>query len=209
MMSLLSVLVLLSTLAPAQSGPEGEGPLWQSATPFATFLENVRSRRDQWTTRFANAAIEADALNRARALPGRRRLLAIAEARCSDSAWAVPYLAKLAAAVPDKLELRVITPADGGARLQAANPTPDGRRATPTIVVLDEQDRVLGTWVERPAELQKWYLANKDTVPQGERYTHLDKWYTDDAGRTTITEVLTVLERTEPKAPEGVSKEGE
>ncbi len=203
MMSLLSALVLLSILAPAQAGAEGEGQLWQSATPFASFLENVRSRREQWTSRFANAAIEADALTRARALPGRRRLLAIAEARCSDSAWAVPYLAKLAAAVPDKLELRVITPAEGGARLQAANLTPDGRRATPTIIVLDEQDRVLGAWVERPAELQKWYVANKETVAQADRYSHLDKWYTDDAGRTTIGEVLLILERTDAKSPAG------
>ena len=208
MMSLLTAVLLLCTLPPDQSGAEGEGQAWQSATPFASFLENVRSRRDQWTSRFANAAIEADALNRARALPGRRRLLAIAEARCSDSAWAVPYLAKLAAAVPDKLELRVITPADGGARLQAANLTPDGRRATPTIVVLDEQDRVLGAWVERPAELQKWYVANRETVPRAERYSHLDKWYTDDAGRTTISEVLAILERTDPKSPGGALKEG-
>lgn len=208
MMSLLSAVVLLSTLAPVQPGPQGEGPLWQAATPFATFLENVRARRDQWTSRFANAAIEADALDRARAVPGRRRLLAIAEARCSDSAWAVPYLAKLAAAVPDKVELRVVTPADGGRRLQAVHLTPDGRRATPTIVVLDEQDRVLGAWVERPAELQKWYIANKDTVPQAERYSHLDKWYTEDSGRTTINEVLAILERTEPKSPDGELEEG-
>lgn len=207
MMSLLAALVLLSTLTPVQTGVEGEGQLWQSATPFASFLENVRSRRDQWTSRFANAAVEAEALNRVRALPGRRRLLAIAEARCSDSAWAVPYLAKLAAAAPDKLDVRVVTPADGGARLQAANLTPDGRRATPTIVVLDERDRVLGAWVERPAELQAWYLANKDTVAQADRYSHLDKWYTEDAGRTTISEVLTILERTEPKPPSGVSEE--
>ena len=120
-------------------------------------------------------------------------MLAIAEGRCSDSAWAVPYLAKLAAAVPDRIELRVVTPAEGGARLQAANLTPDGRKATPTIVVLDEQDRILGTWVERPVELQKWYVEHKATVAQAERYSHLDKWYTDDAGRTTIAEVLATI----------------
>ena len=176
----------------------GAGTLWQAATPFGTFLENVRARREQWTSRFANAAIDADALNRLRALPGRRRLLAIAEARCSDSAWAVPYLAKLAAAVPDKLELKVLS-ASEGERIQSAHLTPDGRKATPTIVVLDELDRVLGVWVERPAELQKWYVEHKSTVAQAERYSYLDKWYTGDAGRTTINEVLAILERTEGK----------
>jgi hypothetical protein len=208
MTTLLSLLLAVLVLPPPQDTPAGEGALWQAATPFPAFLEGVRSRREQWHSRFANAAIEADALNRARTLPGRRRVLAIAEGRCSDSAWAVPYLAKLALAVPDKIELRVITPAEGGARLQAANLTPDGRKATPTIVVLDEQDRILGAWIERPAELQKWYVEHKATVAQADRYSHLDKWYTDDAGRTTISEVLAILERTEPKAPAGGLEEG-
>ena len=76
--------------------------LWAKATPFHTFLANVKARADEWHPRFSNAAIEATALNQARALPGRRRILAIAEDRCSDSAWAVPYLAKLAAVVPEE-----------------------------------------------------------------------------------------------------------
>ena len=203
---LVPALITLALAAPPQVPAPGEGPLssfaagalWQAATPFATFLDSVRARREQWTTRFANAAIEPGALDRVRALPGRRRILAVAEARCSDSAWAVPFLAKLATAAPDKLELKVI-PAAEGAQIQAAHLTPDGRKATPTIVVLDEQDRVLGVWVERPAALQKWYVENKATVAQAERYQYLDEWYREDAGRTTINEVLTILERTEGK----------
>ena len=130
--------------------------LWATATPFHEFLEGVRARREQWRSRFANAAIESEALDAARALPGKRRILAIAEDRCSDSAWAVPYLAKLAAAVPEKVELRVISAAQGRA-IQAQHLTPDERQATPTIVVLDENSRFIGAWVERPAELQVWH----------------------------------------------------
>jgi hypothetical protein len=197
---LLSTLLALLALVPSQATPAAEGALWDAATPFATFLENVKARRDQWDSRFANAAIDADALTRLRALPGRRRLLAVAEARCSDSAWAVPYLAKLATAAPDKLEVRVIPPADGH-RIQSANLTPDGRMATPTIAILDDQNQILGVWVERPAELQKWYVANMATVATDERYSYVNKWYTEDAGRTTIREVLAILERTAPAAP--------
>lgn len=166
--------------------------LWDSATPFGTFLENVKARQEQWRSRFSNAAIESEALSDARALPGKRRILAVAEDRCSDSAWAVPYLAKLAAAVPDKLELRVISAAKGR-RIQSAHLTPDGRTATPTIVILDEENRYIGAWVERPSELQKWYVDNKASVESDARYEHLTKWYTEDAGRTTIREVLAIL----------------
>ena len=166
--------------------------LWASATPFHTFLEGVRARQEQWRLRFANAAIDAAALSQARALPGKRRILAVAEDRCSDSAWAVPYLAKLAAAVPEKLELRLIGRAQGG-RIQSAHMTPDGRRATPTIVVLDDTDAFVGAWVERPAELQKWFIENKPTVTSDELHRHMDEWYASDAGRSTVNEVLVIL----------------
>ncbi|HVL68691.1 MAG TPA: thioredoxin family protein [Vicinamibacterales bacterium] len=169
------------------------GPMWDEAVPFHAFLEGVKARQDQWRTRFANAGVDAEALNEARALPGRRRLLAVAEDRCSDSAWALPYIAKLAAAVPEKLELRVIGPAQGRS-LQSRHLTPDGRLATPTVAVLDEQNRLLGVWVERPAELQKWYLENLD-VPTDERYAHVNRWYTDDAGRSTVREILALARR--------------
>jgi len=166
--------------------------LWANATPFHTFLENARARQEQWRSRFANAAIEAAALTSARALPGKRRILAVAEDRCSDSAWAVPYLAKLAAAVPEKLELRVIGRSEGS-RIQSEHMTADGRRATPTIVVLDDNDAFIGAWVERPAELQKWFLDNKAKVSSDELHQHMDEWYTADGGRSTVNEVLAIL----------------
>ena len=166
--------------------------LWSKATAFEVFLQNVRLREEQWRTRFANAAVDADAINQVRALSGRRRILAVAEDRCSDSAWAVPYIAKLAAAVPEKLELRVINRAQGG-RIQSAHLTPDGRRATPTIAILDETDHFIGVWVERPAELQKWFIEQKPHVTSEELHTRMDEWYKNDAGRSTIREVLAAM----------------
>ena len=187
----LAVVFLASTVHGWQ--PDYAG-LWEKATPFHEFLANVKARQDQWGPRFANAALDAAALTEARALPGKRRLLAVADDRCSDSAWALPYIAKLAAAVPEKLELRVISRRDGS-RIQSAHLTPDGRLATPTVIVLDENNRYIGGWVERPAPLQKWYLENKPTMSTAELYDHVNKWYTDDAGRTTIRELLIIMGR--------------
>lgn len=187
-------LALLATVPATGMRQVDYTTLWEAATPFGTFLENVKARQDQWRTRFSNAAIDAEALTEARALPGKRRLLAVAEDRCSDSAWALPYVAKLAAAVPDKLELRVIRQAQGS-KIQSAHLTPDGRLATPTIAVLDDRNLFVGAWVERPVELQKWYVENKATVGTDERYAHVSKWYTDDAGRSTIRELLAILRR--------------
>ena len=198
MRSLAAALVFLAWAAAPAAPQIDYGSLWSKATPFHTFLENVRSRQEQWRSRFADAAIDAAAINEARALPGRRRILAIAEDRCSDSAWAVPYLAKLAAAVPDRIELRVIGRAEGR-EVQSAHLTPDGRRATPTIIVLDEENHVLGAWVERPGELQKWFIEHKPTLSSDDLHEQMATWYADDAGRSTVTEVLAILRRTSPE----------
>jgi hypothetical protein len=182
--------------------------LWSKATPFHEFLESVRARQDQWRSRFANAAIDAAALTEVRALDGRRRILAIAEDRCSDSAWALPYAAKLAAAVPAKLELRVIGRAEGR-RIQSAHLTPDGRLATPTIVILDENDNYIGAWVERPSELQKWFIEKKPVLGSDDLHEQMAKWYTDDAGRSTIRELLLILGRQAPARRQGGPYRGE
>lgn len=187
-------IVLAVSAVQAWQAPD-YGALWEKATPFPEFLENVKARQKDWKTRFANAAVDAGALNDARALPGRRRILAVATDRCSDSAWALPFIAKLAAVVPEKLELRVINPREGG-RIQQLHLTPDGRVATPTVVVLDENNRYMGGWVERPAELQTWYIRNKPNITSDELYAHVSKWYADDAGRSTIRELLIILGRT-------------
>jgi hypothetical protein len=179
-------------------GFAGQAPdyaaLWEKATPFDQYLQNVRARSDAWRSRFANAAIDANLLNEVRALPGKRRILAVAEDRCSDSAWAIPYMAKLAAAVPERLELRVISRKDGG-RIQSDNLTPDGRIATPTVLVLDEMNRPLGAWVERPSELQKWFIENKATMDTDVLHDKMDAWYTSDAGASTLREVLAILKK--------------
>ena len=171
--------------------------LWDKATPFDQYLQNVRARQEAWKSRFANAAIDADLMNEVRALPARRRILAVAEDRCSDSAWAIPYIAKLAAAVPERLEVRVIGRKDGG-RIQSDNLTPDGRLATPTVLVLDEMNRPLGAWVERPSELQKWFIDNKATLDSDVLHEKMDAWYTADAGKSTLREVLALLKKGRP-----------
>jgi hypothetical protein len=96
--------------------------------------------------------------------------------------------------VPDKLELKVI-PRATGRRVQSGHLTPDGRLATPTIVILDERNRFVGAWVERPAELQKWFIEKKPILSSDELHAEMDAWYAADAGRSTLREILAILGR--------------
>lgn len=194
MRHIFALLILVGLVETGTAEQADYSALWEKATPFDQFLRDVRSREQAWKSRFANAAIDADLLNEVRALPAKRRILAVAQDRCSDSAWTVPYIAKLAAAVPEKLDLRVLSPKEGS-RIQSDNLTPDGRIATPTVVVLDEMNRSLGGWVERPAELQKWFIENKATMDSGPLHAQMDRWYEKDAGRSTLREILTLLKK--------------
>jgi hypothetical protein len=131
---------------------------------------------------------------RARALPARRKLLVVAEASCSDSVSTIPFLAKLVETAADTLELRVVDRHAGRAVMEEHR-TPDGRAATPTVVILDEHGKFIAAWSERPAELQTWYMEKKPVLTQGELLAQKMKWYAADGGRSTVAEIVALLTR--------------
>jgi hypothetical protein len=194
MRSIVLALSLAGSLGVAAVRPVDYTALWDGAKRFDQFLSSVKSREAQWKSRFANAAIDADVLSRTRALNEKRRLLVIAEDRCHDSAWAVPYIAKLAAAAPERLELRV-TGREAFTEIRDYR-TPDGRLATPTVIVLNESNEPLAGWVERPAALHAWVKEKRGSMSSAELQAEQEKWYSEDAGRSTIREIVALLEKT-------------
>lgn len=167
--------------------------LYESGTPWAEFLDAARTRREMWLRHATQGLVPADALARAQALVGRWRLLVVAVDACSDSVNTIPYLARLVAAVP-QLEMRVISP-QAGRRLMEARRTPDGRAATPTVIVLNEAGEEAGCWIERPAALQAIAIAANAGGGSGDFAARKASWYEADAGASTINEVVVVLER--------------
>ena len=170
-----------STLAAAYAS----GETWES------FLAAARARRAVWLKNWESAVIPADALARARSLPPGFRLLVIAVDACSDSVNTIPYLAKLVAEVPT-LQIRIISPR-AGREIMAARPTPDGRPATPTVIVLDAAGAEVGCWIERPIALQA--IAIEAGAGGGTAAFAATKqgWYDTDAGASTIREVVALL----------------
>jgi hypothetical protein len=185
-------------LAIAQGTTPASEPDYQAfysqGITFAEFLDRARARRDEWRQRYNDAAVTPDLMTRMRALPDRRLILVVAEDWCSDSANNVPYVARLVDGAPERLSLRIID-STTGRPIMNANHTPDGRPATPTIVVFREGGEVLGSWVERPSTAQKWFLEERKTVPHDPLHERLMNWYAEDAGRTTLAEIAALLER--------------
>lgn len=167
--------------------------LYAAGQPWTEFLADVDARRAQWLENAARPLAPADAVARARALPGQWRLLVVAIDTCSDSVNTIPFLAQLVAQVP-QLDMRVISPTQGRA-LMGARRTPDGRPATPTVIVLDATGAEAGCWIERPAALQELAIAAAAGGGTPAFATQKAAWYAKDAGVSTVNEVVTVLEK--------------
>lgn len=166
--------------------------LWREGQTFDLFLDGVRARREAWHENYRDAVVDGALVERLGGLPGRYRLLAVSLDGCTDSMVNLPVLARLVERVP-ALEFRVVD-ANRGRALMERYPTPDGRAATPTLVLLDDRFDVVGCWIERPAALQGWYLENKGTLPTADIYSGLIDWYDEDRGRSALGEIVAMVE---------------
>jgi hypothetical protein len=70
----------------------------------------------------------------------------------------------------------------------------NGSRSIPVVMVLDEHYEERGWWGPRPRELQEWVLSEGLRLPVDERYRRVRSWYARDQGRTTLEEMVTLLE---------------
>lgn len=185
---MLALVVLVTLIA---TDPRVEA-LWHGGRRYEVFHEDAKARRTLWDRNTERATVPEELLLRARSA-GAWRVLAVAVDRCSDSASTIPYVAALAAAA-DNIELRIVTPAD--ARwIMEQHRTSDGRAATPTLVLLDERFEIVGAWVERPRELQDWVSANRGRLADRELLDYELDWYERDEGRSTLREIVELMER--------------
>lgn len=161
------------------------------------YLSTLTSHQEDW----------GGALDRARTAQGMGppivppggswTLLALVQEWCVDSQEVIPYVAELTSQVP-RLALRLI-PADEVPDLSFNYRTPDGRTATPTLLLLDSRNAVVGCWVERPADLEVAVAAGEVDGSAAIR-----RWYAADAGREITSEIANMLERAfagEPACP--------
>lgn len=170
--------------------------LFDQGQPWADYLQATRQQHEQWVRNAERPVTEALVARLKAVAPG-LRLLVVAEDWCSDSVNTVPYLGALAARAG--VEMRVVN-SQAGRALMEAHRTPDGRAATPTVILLRD-GREAGAWVERPSTLQTWMVGPGQAVPQADRLSRKLSWYEWDRGDSTLQEIVTLAER---KAPEAV-----
>lgn len=165
---------------------------YAAAATFEAYLETVEANEKLWRDAGRLARIADADVARAAALPRTWHLLVLSEDWCGDAVNSVPFLARLADAAPT-LDLRVLG-RDANPDLMDAHLT-GASRSIPVAIVYDAHFQERGWWGPRPAELQRWVLGEGRALEKPERYRQVRTWYARDRGRTTVAEVLGLLER--------------
>jgi hypothetical protein len=153
-----------------------------------TFEKNV----ELWQAVWRYARVDDDYVRRVSSLSGSWHLLVLSEDWCGDAVNTVPVVARLAERCPN-VDLRVLE-RDANSDIMDAHLT--GRsRSIPVIIVLDEAYEERGWWGPRPTALQRWVSGQGQLLEKTTRYREARTWYARDRGRTTLEEVVSMLER--------------
>lgn len=139
------------------------------------------------------AVVPDDLLARAHALTGPLHLLVISEDWCIDSQSTVPVIAALADRV-DNLDLRVVG-RDANPELIDAHLTNGTARAVPVVIILDADYAEFTWWGPRPAPLQRLVSTEWHALEKPARNREIRRWYAIDKGRTTLAELVELLEQ--------------
>jgi hypothetical protein len=166
--------------------------LFNGGLTWEQFLSSAAAQREMWLKTAAIGNPRSDLIERFSRINAGLRILIVAEDWCADSVNVVPHIARLAAAT--STPLRIIG-RQAGAALMNTHRTPDGRTATPTIVLL-RNGRDVAAWVERPALVQQWFLSMATDAESARRFGDRQSWYESDRGGTVLAELTVLAEQT-------------
>ena len=165
---------------------------FRAAPDFEQMLATVTKNADLWAAVWRRAVVPEEYLQRVAAVPGDWHLLVLSEDWCGDAVNTVPVVAKLAALSPN-LELRVLA-RDENLDLMDAHLTGTSR-SIPIVILLDAEYRERAWWGPRPTALQDSVSGEWKVLEKSSRYREARMWYARDRGRTTLEEVVAMLER--------------
>jgi hypothetical protein len=186
-------LVLLAWLAQTpRVAPTDTALLFERGLTFQQFLNGLIAQRELWHRNASRAVVAPELVERLRRAGKGLRFLIVAADWCGDSANTVPYIALAASSA--HVDLRIVD-RRVGEPLMRLHRAPDGRAVTPTVVLLRD-GRDVGAWVERPRVLQEMFLSMASNTENRRQFAENQSWYDADGGKTTLSEVVALAERT-------------
>ncbi|MEM6326588.1 MAG: thioredoxin family protein [Bacteroidota bacterium] len=165
---------------------------WAQGQTFEDFLPTAEKNAGLWSSTWERTHIPDDLQARADALLGDWKLLVLSADWCGDASNTVPVLARLAEQT-DGLDLRLLE-RDDHLDLMDEHLTGGTARAIPVVLLLDASGGERAWWGPRPVDLQAWVKSEGMEMETDARYREVRKWYARDKGRTTLHEVLAMIE---------------
>jgi hypothetical protein len=162
------------------------------AMEFGEMLATVTKHEALWASVWRRAEVDDAAVQRLATLGGMWHLLVLSEDWCGDAVNTVPVVARLAELAPNA-DVRVLA-RDANLDLMDTHLTGTSR-SIPIVIVLDEQWREVGWWGPRPAGLQAWVMGPGKALEQEAKYREVRAWYARDRGRSTVEEIVRLIER--------------
>ena len=164
------------------------------------FLAKPKKYKELWDALYKRAVIPEEILARAKTLKQPWHLLVLSEEWCGDSINTLPLVAKLTDALPG-IDMRIVE-RDANPDLMDAHLTGTSR-SIPVLMLLDHDYAERGWWGPRPRPLQEWVMKEGLKLPKDDRYREVRTWYARDHGKTSLTELLDMIEGAELAAPAG------
>jgi hypothetical protein len=167
---------------------------WDSAVEYDAFLKNARENVELMKARYADLMLNESEQEALSSFQNEIRILVIGTDRCDDSAGNIPVLARMTALSP-KLKLRILD-SDKNAQLHQQYKV-NGKRKTPVVLFLSEENQELCRWVERPNAAYK--QVNESSKPSlDERKNALKNIYSDsEILRQSLGEFMNLLMRSD------------
>ncbi|PCE63128.1 thioredoxin family protein [Sediminicola luteus] len=163
------------------------GPEQTEALAEYTKLNDRRMKRLDKTLKIS----EADE-NELKAQANRRTFLVLTESWCGDAAQTMPVINKVADLNPN-FEMKVVLRDENLDLMDAF--LSNGARAIPKMIVLDEDQNVIGEWGSRPSTATKmvedYKAAHGGLSPEFKQ--ELQLWYNKDKGQTTVTDLKSLI----------------
>ena len=163
---------------------------FEKGRTFTAFLDAVEANSGLWHTLPNRVTLHGESVMRIAAVPGRWRLLVLADDWCGDAVNILPVIAGLADAAPN-LTLRILGREEVPEVMDRH--LTHGTRSIPVAILLDEKGGERGWWGPRPRVLQEWFEVVARTLEVPHRYPALRRWYARDRGESTCKEIADLI----------------
>ena len=171
---------------------------YDDAATFEAYLDSVVKNAELWRAVHRTATVDGEAVERLRHVARGWRFLALSEDWCTDAVSTLPVIAQLAGRAG--VELRLLA-RDANPDVMDVHLT-SGTRSIPVVMGLDAGGEVRAWWGPRPSVLQRWMRTEAAWLPKEDRTRRKRAWYARDRGRSSVAEVVDMVERAARRSAE-------